>query len=619
MASGGPARPLRMRGGGDWLSTSALLVLGLVLVIPGIPLPQSTGAPPALSVHLLGSSNNSSSNYSGVVSMRGPATGVAIYPSAPSPSSVPIKHIVVVMMENHAYDNLFGTYCLHRGTYCAYAADGIPSGTCVPMYPNNPSAGCIKPYAFANGSSMWHDMPHNWVSSHKSYDNGSMDGFYEAQHAGTLPFGYFTGRVVPGDWAYAEEYGLGDAFYSSTLSYSLPNHWYLVAGQVPAIAENHSVESSLGGPINSIQQTYLNESNQTQAIDSELMNSSASWMYYDWALQNTYSQAISLHLSQGTFAFWNPLAAQAKSYTANYSSHFVPRNQFYTDAAAGSLPNVSWIIPDALHSDHPPYNVTVGMQFIMKVVGAVEHSPEWNSTAVLVTWDEYGGFYDHVAPPQIDGLGLGFRVPLIVVSPYTREGYVDSRLGSFDSILHLIEWRFGLQNLTARDKNAPLPLDYFDFTAQARAPLYLPGAGAIRYPQSLQALGAPNKVTNLTVSSGLGTANLSWTPPVGGAPVTYYRLNYGPQGHPNEYTLRVDGAAVGVDLTGLLANTTYFFELRGFAGANKSLLVKVSTLILSPLYSEMVELESSFRTAAWTFSPPLLPLRTETALLPRRS
>lgn len=504
----------------------------------------------------------------------------AFFPAAPNPNSVPIQHVVVVMLENHAFDNLFGTYCTHLSNTCSYNVTGIPPGTCVPKNPAKPSLGCITPYPFANGSSMYRDMPHNYQSSHKAYNNGSMNGFYLAQNAGTLPFGYWDGSTIPTEWDYAEEYGLGDNFFSSVLSYSLPNHWYLVASSAPAVAINHSVESALGGPMNSYQQTYLGQANATPAVDSELIANGVSWKYYDWALQSNYSNAINLHLSDGTFAFWNPLAAQAQSYQAPYSQHFVNRSQFYTDAKLGHLPSVSWIIPDAIHSEHPPYNVTVGGQFVDKVFQAVESSPEWNSTAVFLTWDEYGGFYDHLAPPQIDGLGLGFRVPLIVVSPYAREGYVNANLGYFDSILKFIEWRFGLSTLDPRNANAPLPLQYFDFNATPRAPLLLPGSNQLTYPRALQPLAAPPPPTNLTASPGIGSANLSWTVPSGGSPVTYYRLNYGPSTFPTEFSVRVDGAADGYLVTGLPKNVTYDFALRAVADLNLSSPDNTSTTVV---------------------------------------
>jgi phospholipase C len=125
-------------------------------------------------------------------------------------------------------------------------------------------------------------------------------------------------------------------------------------------------------------------------------------------------------------------------------------------------------------SDHPPANLSQGMAFVASVVDAVEESPEWSSTAVFLSWDDYGGFYDNVAPPSIDPLGLSLRVPLIVISPYTPAGYVSDSLGYFESLLHFVEWRFNLGCITHRDCTAPLPLQYFDFHMTPRAPVLFP-------------------------------------------------------------------------------------------------------------------------------------------------
>ncbi|MCI4327026.1 MAG: fibronectin type III domain-containing protein [Thermoplasmata archaeon] len=538
--------------------------------------------------------------------------GVAYFAPPPSPSSVPIKHVVILMMENHAFDNYFGTYCQNLSGVCQYQVNGIPPGTCVPMNPSKPGLGCVVPFTFANGSSMYRDQPHSWASSHKAYDNGSMDGFYQAEGSGDLPFGHWNGSSIPGDWDYAEEYGLGDDFFSSTLSYSLPNHWFLVASDSPSIAENYSVETAPGGGLTSNQVTYLHEANATPAIDSELVNSSISWKFYDWQLQQSYDAAVGLHMSDGTFAFWNPLASQAKAYVAPYSSHFVGRNDFYSDAKKGTLPNVSYIIPSALASDHPPYNVTVGMGFIMQILNAVETSPEWNSTAVFVTWDEYGGFYDHVAPPQIDALGLGFRVPLLVISPYAREGYVGSQLGYFDSLLKFVQWRFGLGTLDVRDADAPLPLSYFDFSASPRSPLLLSNASSITYPAKPQSLAAPPPVTNFSATVGTGFVNLSWTPPVGGSPVTFYRLHYGPQNNPTEFTVRVDGAAVGYRVKGLASGSSLRFILRSVADSHFSAFASLNATPLAPVGGLRV-----LDVAGTANGQPLLvPVRSEEFLSP---
>ncbi|HXQ93922.1 MAG TPA: alkaline phosphatase family protein [Thermoplasmata archaeon] len=396
------------------------------------------------------------------------------------PGDIPIKHIVVLMMENHAFDSLFGTYCPSVGPNCPMAVNGIPYGTCVPRDVGNSSAGCVRPYSFTAANLTVPDMLHIYNATTGSIDHGRMDGFYQAENAGREPFGNYNGSLVPIAWDLAQRYALGDGFFSSALSYSLPNHWYLLAGQAPPVAINE------GFTITTFHHTYLNEANKTKTVQ-DLLNVSpmVSWKYYDWALPS-YQVAINgIPSGESAYNNWNPLAARAESYTSWYSSHFAPRSQFFNDSAAGALPDVSWVIPDIPYSDHPPANMTAGETFIANVVDAVEASPDWSSTALFLAWDDYGGFYDQVPPPTLDGLGLSVRVPLIVVSPYTPAGLVVHSLGYFESLLHFIEWRFNLGCITARDCNAPLPFAYFDFNGTARAPVMFPtNATNASYPMS---------------------------------------------------------------------------------------------------------------------------------------
>jgi phospholipase C len=422
-----------------------------------------------------------------IVAIAVPVVYFGSVPGARAPNDVPIQHIIVVVMENHPYDNLFGTYCLNVGPHCPDPANGIPSGTCVPYYPNSTASGCIAPYPFTKSQLVTADPPHEWNATLGSIDGGKMDGFYVAERTGIAPFGYYNGTTLPDYWDMAQEYALGDHLYSSALSYSLPNHWYLLAGQAPPEAVNTSV--LLGGW--TAKHDYLNHANATRTVQDLLNNSpSTTWKYYDSSLES-YQTAISSPYASGAYAYWNPLAARYESYTSWYYSHFVPRSQFFADASNGMIPAVSWIIPDASFSDHPPANLSAGESFVASIIDAVAASTEWSSTAIFLTWDDYGGFYDHVAPPRIDPLGLSFRVPMIVISPYTPAGLVVHSEMYFESLLRFIEWRFNLGCLTARDCGAPLPLAYFDFGAPPRSPVFFPTtASAATYPDPGYVTGA---------------------------------------------------------------------------------------------------------------------------------
>ncbi|HTT34473.1 MAG TPA: alkaline phosphatase family protein [Thermoplasmata archaeon] len=412
--------------------------------------------------------------------------------AASPPASVrSIQHVVVLMLENHAYDTYFGTYCTRLGPYCAYPADGLPARTCVPLDPTNASAGCVKPFAFTSANdSLSAILWHNWYSSHSAYDNGTNANFYLAETSGLTPFGHYDGTTAPLYWDLAEEYGLGDQFFSPALSYSLPNHWYLVAAQSPSQIDVNPVGPGPPNlPIPAPAMSYLNQSNHTPSAEDLLSARGVSWKMYDYALPS-YATAIRTPTGAGVasaYDFWNPEGAKAESYTAAFTSHFVNRSSIFPDARSGRLPSVSWVIPDFTYSDHPPSSVSDSEYFTARLVDALESSPEWNSTALFITWDEYGGFYDHVVPPTVDSNGWGFRVPLLVVSPYAREGYVSHVNESFPSILHFIEDRFNLGCLTAEDCNATLPLDYFDFNSTARAPIIFPtNVSRMHYPLPLQ-------------------------------------------------------------------------------------------------------------------------------------
>jgi len=397
-----------------------------------------------------------------------------------------IDHIVFVVLENHAYDNYFGAYCPVRSVACPERALGLPNDTCVPSDPADPFGSCIHPFSFSPANwTLTTPMLHSLASSREAWDNGSMDGFYPAEQSGLDPFGHYNGTTAPIYWDLAEEYALSDNFFSSILSYSLPNHWHIVAGQAPQeIVANgtHGCATCPGELVVQRDHTYLNQANRTESIEDLLLHSNVSWKYYDYTL-GTYSQAIAITLNETTdrvtgngraYNLWNPQAAKAESYNASFVDHFALNTQFYTDARDGTLPSLSWVIPAAQDSDHPGFNSTVAQSWVASLVDAVENSPDWNTTALYITWDDYGGFYDHVDPPTFQGQQLGFRVPLLVISPYTQPGTVSNNFGFFESVLHLMEWRFDLGCITSLDCNAPLPIDGFDWGQAPRAPMMFP-------------------------------------------------------------------------------------------------------------------------------------------------
>jgi phospholipase C len=409
-----------------------------------------------------------------------------------------VDHIIYVVMENHAFDNLFGTYCQKVSKLCPNAVDGIPPGTCVPLYPTNVSSPCEKPFNFTAANwTVGGLMPHDEKATTTSWNNGAMNGFYLAEHSGLNPFGHYNGSTVPIYWDLAEEYGLDDMFFASNLSYSLPNHWHIIGGQAPAqenVTQPNVTRYDAKGvtPLVNDDHQYLNESNATESIEQLLLaHPSVSWEYYDDGIQ-PYQKAINLNIStNGTevtptgtaFSYWNPLEAKAQSYAAGVDNHFQQQSAYFAAAKAGTLPNVSWVIPSAQDSDHPPYNSTLAQSWVASVVDALEASPDWSTSVMYITWDEYGGFYDHVAPPVYDGMQLSIRVPLLTIGPYALAGHVSNYTGYFESVLHLMEWRFGLGTIAAADRNAPLPLWGLNFSFAPHKPVLFPTNFSLaRYP-----------------------------------------------------------------------------------------------------------------------------------------
>jgi phospholipase C len=338
-----------------------------------------------------------------------------------------------------------------------------------------------------------------------------MDGFMVGENENPKTMTYYDNKTIPYYWDLAKNYVLADNFYSSVLSYSLPNHWYALAGQAPATSMfyfmhrppnndilNHQENASTiaGGNPNAtanfgvnpnptstnlrdeVARVYLEESNLTKTVADLFMNDThnITWKYYDHLIRaGNYKAAVS---SGRAFEFWNPFSAKGSTYTPAYSPHFVNRAQIFTDLKSGDFPQVSWVTPSFPISEHPPANITSGMNWVKDVINAIMSSPYWNSTAIILTWDDYGGFYDHVPPPQIDKYGLGFRMPTLIISPYAKPGYIDHMQYQFESMLKFIEWRFSLQPLTERDLHANNLLNAFDFSQKPLPPHVVPLTGA---------------------------------------------------------------------------------------------------------------------------------------------
>ncbi len=342
----------------------------------------------------------------------------------------PIKHVVVIIQENHTFDNYFGTYP---------GANGLQSSIALPTAPN--SSDLVSPFHLSSAAPPI-DLPHFRGAALEAYNNGKMDGFVYAEQS-NLTMGYFDHHEIPYYWDYASQFVLADNFFTSVMGPSLPNHIYLFAGQSGGVVENID-----------------NVTLEFPCIMDEFDRKGISWKYY--GVNNIFHAA-------------NPLPA-FESFKNNQSrfANCLPTEQFFSDISEGKLADVVWIRNES-YSEHPPQNITMGQNFVVSLVNSIMESPFWDSTAILVTWDDYGGWYDHVTPPQVDQAGYGFRVPLLIISPYAKTGMLDHNLNDLTSILKFIETTFSLKPLATADEKANNLMEAFDFSQPPREPLVLPG------------------------------------------------------------------------------------------------------------------------------------------------
>jgi phospholipase C len=332
-------------------------------------------------------------------------------PTTPVQPTHQIRHVIFVIQENHSFDNYFGTYP---------GVVGLKPGIKLPAKRGGPPA--VAPYHLT--APLTHDLAHNWSNAHRAYAGGKMNGFVWADQYRDV-MGYYTAQDIPNYWDYAQHFTLDDMFFAALLGPSLPNHLYTVAG-------------TSGGWIWNMWAPPTPCGWQFPTLAGQLQAKGVSWKDY-----NGYPPQ--------QFWLWNPLPGFATfKASASLRSHLVWNTQFFQDLRSGQLPAFSWITPDMLDSEHPPTNYALGMWYVTDLLNAVGESPYWNDTLVVVTWDEYGGFYDNVKPPQIDRYGFGFRVPTLEISPYVGAGRIDSTVYGFSSVLRYEEASQGLPPLTAR-------------------------------------------------------------------------------------------------------------------------------------------------------------------------
>jgi phospholipase C len=476
----------------------------------------------------------------------------------------------MIMQENRSFDAYFGTYP---------GARGIPSGVCVP---DPAKGGCIAPYH--DPLDIGSGGPHGPEAARGDIDGGRMDGFVaqqekaekctttnplctactqaqkEAKEGCNDVMGYHDAREIPNYWEYANAFTLQDNLFEGAASWSLPEHLFMVSGwsaRCPRGDENpldcvNSVEpvspsKTWGGPLVPGKATYA-----WTDLTYLMAKAHVSWRYFvkdglEPDCEDDEAIVCKEPLKQGaeTPGIWNPLPAFTDVQQGGQLENIQSLDHFYEavhEESACGLPQVSWVTPDVKTSEHPPSKISKGQAYVTTLINSIMRSPCWGSTAIFLSWDDWGGFYDHVMPPNIDVNGLGLRVPGLVISPYAKTGYIDHQQLSHDAYLKFIEDDFlNGERLDPATDGRPdkrptvreaLPgigdlTSDFDFDQLPRPPLLLP-----THPEPGPASNPPGDErpvveTNPAAPIGKSSATLNATVNAGSQAVTECRFDYG--------------------------------------------------------------------------------------------
>ncbi len=346
-----------------------------------------------------------------------------------APASCPVEHLVLLMMENRSFDHMLGRLDgvngLARFTSCQ-DDDGVP----------------VYAHRFKDMACTVGDLPHGYSDGITCWNHGKNDGFVRSN--GTQSMGYMSPREVPWIYALASQYTVLDRWHCSLLAGTWPNRRYSHAGSTSGSRDDDFPPGKIG---------Y-----HERTVFHQLAEAGLDWSIYftDVPFPALYPEVLTR---------WTP--------------RFKAFSRFYDDAAAGTLSPVTVLEPGYLigTDDHPPRSTQVAQRLMADVVCSLVFSPLWPKTALLITYDEWGGFFDHVSPPNLAddfpdlGKPVGFRVPALVVSPWARRGAVSSAVKDHTSWLKLVQWRFGLPALTKRNAKADNVLEAFDFTSPMRTDL----------------------------------------------------------------------------------------------------------------------------------------------------
>lgn len=419
-----------------------------------------------------------------------------------------IRHIVVIYLENRSFDHLYGLFPGANGLSNATAAalqtdrDGKPYTELPPVMlvgaapthadarfpnrlPNRPfDIGAYVPLDQKTG-----DLVHRYYQNRMQINGGRNDRFAAVSDAGALSMGYYDGHNLP-LWKYAAQYTLADNFYQAAFGGSFLNHLWLICACTPhypdaplemrAILDDNGslTKDGLitpdGYAVNTIPPYYMpHKSNITDkrktlppqtapTIGDHLTEKNIDWAWYSGGWHDALSgwPAPTFQFHHQPFVYFSNYADGSE----NKARHLKDETDFLAAIERGALPPVSFYKPLGIHNEHPGYaDVMSGEKHVADIIARLERSPMWPNTAIIVTYDENGGSWDHAAPPQGDRWGPGTRIPAIIISPFAKRGHVDHTLYDTTSILKFIETRFDLKPLGERDAKANGLMGAFDF------------------------------------------------------------------------------------------------------------------------------------------------------------
>ena len=373
----------------------------------------------------------------------------------------PIRHIIIMDKENRTFDNMFGTFPGADGTTTYLGLDGR-------RHP-----------LIHQPDSIPSDIAHTTNDAALAYDKGRFDRFGQLrgayQNGQDMSDSEFYQTDIPNYWSYAQHFTLEDHFFSTIAGNSFPNHLFTITGQTA------NIDSSPSGHLTS----WGCDSPRNAFVQQESATGQLSYAYPCFNFSTIGDEMDKHHIP---WTYYAPLQGQSGyiwsafdaikhiRYGPDWTNHMASDAQFAQDATAGRLPAVSWLVQPFNVSDHPGFSVCAGENWTVRQINAVMRNwQEWEHTAIILTWDDWGGMYDHLAPPSGPNplIEYGFRVPAIIISPYSRPGYIDHTTYQFGSILSFAEHMLNLRPTGPLDRAAKDLLSSFDFRQTPLSPLLL--------------------------------------------------------------------------------------------------------------------------------------------------